>query len=174
MTTWIELLIVALVLAVALAGVPWRRVASALGAVRVVLVLGVAALVTMGQFSPRPGEPYPATRWSMYTRPVTSLTFAEVRLLRGVDDLGPIPVPGATEPRPFLGRLLGLATEAADGADGSAAILDASLRELVADLDPPPDRIVVRRCTVEAPTVETPRHCVELWTTLVDDERTTQ
>jgi hypothetical protein len=167
-TTWIELLVVVALIAVALAGTPWLRVAHAIGVARVVFVVALALLVLGAQFSPRPSEPYPATTWFMYTVAIDSVRFAEVRLLVGGLDVGPVPIPRSAEPRPFLGRLLNLASDAAEGDQHAAHTLDETLRALVAGLAGPSDRIVVRRCEVRAPTPVVPRRCTDMWTTMVD------
>lgn len=151
--TWV----VAGIVAWALADLPMKEIVRSMGRGRTLAVAGLIGLMFAGQYLELEEDTYPFVNWNMYTASVESVTFGEVLMILPGGETEPLPLRHeaqvSKEPRAISDRLLMLATEAAEGDEGAATVVDETLTALTARLAPPlPESIAIRRCTVTEPT----------------------
>jgi hypothetical protein len=167
----IEIWIAGGLLALAVRGLPWRRMLDAIGATRSIALVSLAVLISLAQFATVWHNPYPFSRWDLYAQRVRATSFIEVTMVADGVEVGPLPltqVAPPREPRTVLARINALVIESLGGSDEARRTLDATLEHFAGRVSgPAPDAIVIRRCVVREPTAEIPVRCeVELTTDL--------
>jgi hypothetical protein len=159
----LEVWIAAGLLAWAVRDLPWRRAARAVGPVRSLVLIGLAAAIGIGQFAHLTGDPYPVTRWAMYSVPVSQFTYLESTRWVGDSDAGPLllrRLAPTIEPLAIQSRLGGLLRASEGGDAGAEATLVEAVRVLAARTgEPRPDRVVLSWCVVREPTRDRPETC---------------
>lgn len=159
----IELLaLLALVAVAVLPVVPWRKLYSGIGPLRLGVIVALLVGVLAGQHV-RDRDLYPFKRWDMYTQPQTRAQYVELAMYQGGRAVGPLPLVDAlpgTSVRAYMSGLHGQALLAEDGDDRARAVVEDALQRAVDEAGVEGvDTVAVELCEVAGPTRDQPSTC---------------